>query len=174
MKKLNIGCGNDIKKGYVNVDIRNLPGVNVVWDITKTPYPFEENSVDLIEMHHVLEHLENPLKVLEEFWRICKPGAKIIISVPHWSHFTAYGDLTHKKYYSSAIFMYYETGDSKYYSEKANFKVVKKKFTATRINQLWVNKLVNPIINISPILTEMIFSKFLPVSQIIFVLKVIK
>jgi SAM-dependent methyltransferase len=174
MKKLNIGCGKDIKNGYINLDIRELPGGDVVWDITKTPYPFEENSIDLIEMHHVLEHLENPIKVLEEFWRICKPKGKIIISVPHWSHFTAYGDFTHKKYFSSALFIYYENGDPKYYSNKANFKVLKKRFTATRINQLWLNKLINPLINISPILTEMILCKFLPVSQIIFILEVKK
>ncbi len=173
-KKLHLGCGLDIKPGYVNLDIKKLNGVDVIHDLTKIPYPFKENTFDVIEMHHVLEHLENPLKIVEEMWRIAKPGALIIIGVPHWSHFTAYGDLTHKNYFSSALFIYYEDKDPKYYSKNVNFKVLEKKFTATRINQLWLNPLLNPILNLSHLLTELVLCKILPVSQIIFKLKVIK
>tara|TARA_Y100000310_G_C20281461_1_gene622809 strand:- start:119 stop:649 length:531 start_codon:yes stop_codon:yes gene_type:complete len=174
MKKLHLGCGRIIKRGFTNVDIKKLPGVDITHDLTKFPYPFKENTFDLIEIHHVLEHLENPLKIIEELWRISKPGGKIIVSVPHWSHFTAYGDFTHVNYFSSALFIYYEEGNPKYYSEKMNFKLLNKKFTATRINHLWINKLLNPLLNISPTFTELLLCKFLPVSQIIFKLKVIK
>lgn len=172
--KLNLGCGLDIKSGYINLDIKKLLGVDVTHDLTSFPYPFGDNTFEVVEMHHVLEHLENPLKIIEELWRISKPGGKIIISVPHWSHFTAYGDFTHRNYFSSALFIYYEDGNPKYYSEKMNFNLLNKKFTATRINHLWINKFINPVLNISPILTELLLCKFLPVSQIIFELKVIK
>jgi SAM-dependent methyltransferase len=174
MKKLHLGCGKIIKKGYINLDVKKLPGVDIVHDLTKFPYPFEDNSLDLIEMHHVLEHLEKPLRVIEEIWRISKPGAKAIISVPHWSHFTAYGDFTHVNYFSSALFIYFEDKNSEYYSNKVNFKVLDKKFTATRINHLWANKIFNPLINLSPLFTELFLCKLFPVSQIIFKLKVIK
>ena len=156
------------------MDIVKFEGVDKVHDLTKFPYPFEDNSFDLVEMHHVLEHLENPLKIIEEIWRISKPNAKVIIAVPHWSHFTAYGDFTHKNYFSSAVFIYYEMKNPKYYTEKANFKVVDKKFTATRNNYLWLNPILNPFLNISLILTEMVLCKFMPVSQIIFTLRVLK
>jgi len=32
MKKLNLGCGNDIRQGYINLDVAKLDGVDVVWD----------------------------------------------------------------------------------------------------------------------------------------------
>jgi len=35
MKQLNLGCGKDIRKGYVNLDIYPLEGVDVVADIEK-------------------------------------------------------------------------------------------------------------------------------------------
>lgn len=174
LSKLHLGCGTDIKKGYVNVDIERLPGVDVVHDLNKFPYPFKDNSFDLIEMHHVMEHLDNPLRVIEELWRIAKKGGRVVIAVPHWSHFTAWGDLTHKRAYSSAAFIYYEINRPEYYSKKCNYNVLAKRFTATRTNYLWVNKLVNPLLNMSSTFTEMILCKFLPVSQIIFVLRAIK
>lgn len=34
MKRLNLGCGRDIKKGWINLDILKLPGVDVVYDLT--------------------------------------------------------------------------------------------------------------------------------------------
>jgi SAM-dependent methyltransferase len=171
MEKLHLGCGDIIKKGYINLDIKKLPGVDVAHDLLKFPYPFKDNTFDLIEMHHVLEHLKDPLRVIKELWRISKPNGKIVIAVPHWSHFTAYGDFTHVNYFSSALFIYYEQKNPEYYMKDVNFKVLKKKFTVTRSNALWLNPIMNPILNISPTLTELVLCKFIPVSQIIFVLE---
>ena len=53
--KLNLGCGDDIKKGYVNIDVRNLPGVNIVGDVCNLP--FEKNSIDEILALDVYEHV---------------------------------------------------------------------------------------------------------------------
>jgi len=45
--KLNIGCGKDLKEGYVNLDVVNYGG-NQIHDLNKFPYPFEENTFDEI------------------------------------------------------------------------------------------------------------------------------
>ena len=34
-ERLNLGCGNDIREGYVNIDSRKLPGVDKVLDLNK-------------------------------------------------------------------------------------------------------------------------------------------
>lgn len=57
--KLNIGCGTSKEEGWVGIDYRALPGVDVVWDIEQTPWPLESESVIAATSHHVLEHL-NP------------------------------------------------------------------------------------------------------------------
>ena len=58
MNKLNIGCGKDIKEGYVNLDVVDYGG-NQIHDLNKFPYPFEENSFEEVFTSHILEHLNN-------------------------------------------------------------------------------------------------------------------
>lgn len=169
--KINLGCGQDIRVGWVNVDFRDLEGVDIVHNLDKFPYPFKDNSVDEIWMEHILEHLDNPIRCLEELFRISKPSAKITISVPHWSHFMSYCDFTHKRVCSSASFLYYEINKPSQYSKLADFEVISKKFTATRTNFKFLNPIFNPLLNLSPLFTEMLLCKFLPVTQIIFELR---
>src|SRR3989344_3463022 len=67
IKKLNFGCGPEIMKGYVNMDILKLQGVDVVHNFNKFPYPFKDNEFDEIYTSHVLEHLDDLIKVMTEF-----------------------------------------------------------------------------------------------------------
>ena len=105
--KLNLGSGNDYREGWVNLDYNELCNPDVCWDLTKLPLPFKDNTFDEIIMMHVLEHFYNPLDIVNELWRIAKPNSKITIKVPHWSCHFAYGDLTHKSYYSSRSFQHF-------------------------------------------------------------------
>ncbi len=59
LKKLNLGCGLNHREGYVNLDAVKLPGVDVVHDLNKMPYPFKTNQFDEIICQHLLEHLDN-------------------------------------------------------------------------------------------------------------------
>jgi len=85
MKKLNLGCGQFRKEGYINLDISLLSKADVICDLEKFPYPFNDSTFDLIEADHLLEHLSNPFQVMSEINRILKPGGMIYIRVPHFS-----------------------------------------------------------------------------------------
>ncbi len=85
LKRLNLGCGEDKKVGYINVDWSSLVSPDVVHDLNKVPYPFEDSSIDRIEAFHVLEHLEKPFVLMKEFHRILKRGGELNIKVPHFS-----------------------------------------------------------------------------------------
>src|SRR3989344_1973734 len=100
MKKLNIGCGDDIRKGFVNLDYFKLPGVGVVHDLNHFPWPFKENTFDAVYASHVLEHVDDLVKTMREIHRICKNGAEIIIRGPHFSCGVTYRDPTHKRAFS--------------------------------------------------------------------------
>jgi len=72
--KLNLGCGEVKHDGYINVDKYDIFEPDVVQDLEKFPWAFEDNSVDEIIMHHVLEHLgqttEEYMNILAELHRI--------------------------------------------------------------------------------------------------------
>lgn len=82
---INIGCGEDVKEGYLNVDRLSGPGIDVSHDLNIIPYPFAPNSADEIYASHILEHLDRPFEVMKEFHRILKNGGRLIIKVPHFS-----------------------------------------------------------------------------------------
>lgn len=80
--KLHLGCGNRHFKGYVNIDLRKTRATDLVCDIRKLPYP--DNSVDLIETYHVIEHLPRHYlpKALKEWRRVLINGGSLIIECP--------------------------------------------------------------------------------------------
>ena len=55
MLRLNLGCGEDHKPGYINVDKYGNP--DVLHDLEEFPWPWDDESVEEILMKHILEHL---------------------------------------------------------------------------------------------------------------------
>lgn len=83
--KLNIGSGPKRIKGYTNVDALEWEGsTDVIHDLTRFPYPFQDESVEEILAIEFLEHIHfrKTHDVLRECWRILNPNGKIHIQVP--------------------------------------------------------------------------------------------
>lgn len=81
--RLNLGCGHAPHDDKINVDRRQLPGVDVVADVDNLP--FECDSVELIYAAHLLEHFPRQylLDVLLPYWRgLLQPGAALQLVVP--------------------------------------------------------------------------------------------
>lgn len=94
-KKLNLGCGETKKNGYINVDWSPLNNPDIVHDLNTLPYPFEDNSFDYIEIFHVLEHLDKPFAIMREIHRLLKPNGILHVKVPHFSRGFTHAEHAH-------------------------------------------------------------------------------
>lgn len=102
MLRLNLGCGRDIRPGFVNVDRMSGPGIDAVADLNRCshiPLPFETDSVDEFLLSHIIEHIPDTLGLMEELHRIAKPGAILTAMTPYGSSDDAWEDPTHVRAY---------------------------------------------------------------------------
>jgi len=104
MKKLNLGCGSEYKKGWMNIDVLKSIKADEYFSLDKYPWPLKNNSFDKILMKSILEHLQDPIKALKEIIRISKNNAKIIVIVPHARNYVYISDLQHKTNFTEASF----------------------------------------------------------------------
>ena len=99
--KYNLGCGNDYKYGWINVDQYADARPDHVMDLEVFPWSIDDDSADEVLLSHVLEHLGGHsdvfLNVMKEIYRISKAGAKINIRVPDPRHDDYFSDPTHQR-----------------------------------------------------------------------------
>ena len=97
--KFNMGCGQNRRDGYVNVDASPAASADEVWDLEVTPWPWADECAEEILFLHSLEHMgRDPkvfLKIMQEIYRIGRPGCRVVIHVPHPRHDHFIGDPTH-------------------------------------------------------------------------------
>ena len=79
--KLNVGSGESFIEGWINLDKTSSPDININFDldlIPKEKIPLDENSIDTILMSHVIEHLRNPMDVMQDLYRLAKSNATLM------------------------------------------------------------------------------------------------
>jgi len=110
--KLHLGCGRDIKKGFINIDRVKSKGIDFVVNIGKEKLPFEDNSVDFVLANHFIEHVDadETTFMLDELYRVCKPKAIIEFTAPHYLSPTSCRPW-HKQRISETYFADYEVTD---------------------------------------------------------------
>ena len=153
MKKLNVGCGENVREGWVNLDSVSIPGVDVVHDIEKIPFPFADGEFVEILCRDVLEHVEY-IPVLRELHRILRPGGVLKIQVPHFSSRNNFVDPTHRKMFSVSTFDFFIHGTSRfaeraYYFDFAFSKIISSRITFKRHGIFFFNRFVSKFVNSS-------------------------
>lgn len=110
---LNLGCGRKHIKGAVNLDITPDTSPDVVHDLNQRPWPLPSNHFREVLAADVIEHLDDVIASMEEIHRVCRPGAVVKISVPHFSCANAFTDPTHRHYFGYFSF-HYVTGEHQF------------------------------------------------------------
>jgi Methyltransferase domain len=95
--RLDLGCGENVRDGFLGVDKHEVPGVSVVHDLTDYPWPWEDSCVSEVFCSHFFEHLTGPERVdfMNELYRVLAKGGTATIITPYWSSMRAIQDPTH-------------------------------------------------------------------------------
>ena len=124
-RKLHLGCGVDIKKGYINLDKAKAPGVDGVHDLSVYPWPFKNNYFDEVYSQDVIEHVDDLWKTMKEIQRICRKGATVRIIVPYW-HSSAAFYPDHNYYFNIDSFKFF-TNPTRLYDSHYCVRLIKVK-----------------------------------------------
>jgi SAM-dependent methyltransferase len=127
---LHLGCGSKKHPGAIGVDKYPGSAADVLADLDRVPYPFRDNVFDEIIAEHVLEHLDDLVRVMEEIHRVTRPGGLVHVEVPHFSSVFFFQDPTHRHAFTSRTFDYFIEGtDVVHFGySKARFERIKVEF----------------------------------------------
>jgi SAM-dependent methyltransferase len=134
---LDLGCGT-LKKARLGIDRHWAPGVDLIMDLehltwipapatygeeamfatqrsmhtcqsTAGMLPFPDESIESIISHHCMEHISGSfLHLMDECWRVLKPGGLVRIIVPLFPSTAAVEDPDHKRYFMENTFATFE------------------------------------------------------------------
>jgi len=168
---LNLGCGLKHYPNAINLDVTTDTRPDVVHDLNVSPWPFPDGRFREVLAYDVVEHLDDVITAVEEIHRICRTGAIVKITVPHFSCRNAYTDPTHRHFFSCSSFDYL-TGDNDFgFYTKARFK--KRRMQLVFVPTL-MNKVVWRIANRYPEAYEQRWAWLFPAWFLYFELEVLK
>ncbi|QDD14145.1 methyltransferase domain-containing protein [Candidatus Methylopumilus rimovensis] len=173
LKILDLGCGKKKRKGAIGVDFSDKHEADVIHNLNVFPYPFGDEVFDEVYLDNVLEHLDDPIRVMEEVNRICKKKAIIKVIVPYFRSIWAFIDPTHKNFFTVNSFSYFDPRSPtchRYEYTSARFYVEDIVFNETLPNR-WLKRVMIFIANKYPNKYEFYLSHLFPLDDITYYLK---
>jgi len=169
--RLNLGCGRKHENEVLNLDCNPETQPDVVHDLNSLPWPFPNDHFREVMAYDCLEHLDNFISVMEEIHRICRDGAIVRISVPHFSCANAYTDPTHQRAFGYFSFDYLTGENGMDFYTRARFKRLSRRMF---FFPSLINKLIWRLANRYPMVYELRWTWIFPAWYLYFELEVQK
>lgn len=111
---LDVGCGINKFPGAVGLDRNPASRPDVLADLDSIPYPFRGDSFDEVRAVHVIEHVADVIRMIEEMHRLTRPGGRLHIVTPHYTDFSSFCDPTHRWHLNSYSLRYFGQDNAGY------------------------------------------------------------
>ena len=123
LRILDVGCGINKFAGAIGIDNNPRTKADVLCDLDHFPYPFRDNSFDQLRAIHVIEHVADVIRTMEEFHRLVRNGGTVLMETPHYTDFSSFCDPTHRWHLNSFSFRYFGQDDAGFgYYSQARFR----------------------------------------------------
>lgn len=136
--RLNLGCGLRKADGYINIDNREETGPDLCIDVA-AGLPYEDGTVDEVRAFDFLEHVprDKVIFVMEEIWRVLKPGGRLEHFTPSTDGRGAFQDPTHRSYWNINSWLYYMNDQNRaLYGIKAKFEGMNQDLITDKANNV--------------------------------------
>ncbi|HBY62421.1 MAG TPA: methyltransferase type 11 [Solibacterales bacterium] len=145
---LDVGCGVNKRAGALGIDRNPRTKADVLCELDHFPYPFRDASFDELHATHVIEHVSDVVRTMEEFHRLVRPGGRIHIVTPHYTDFSSFCDPTHRWHLNSFSFRYFGQDNAGYgYYSNARLREIS---VRVRLLALWRLLGFELLVNSSP------------------------
>jgi SAM-dependent methyltransferase len=125
MRTLDVGCGINKLAGSIGIDRNPASRADVICELDQFPYPFRDSSFDALQAVHVIEHVGDVMKTMEEFHRLVRAVGEVLIVTPHYTDFSSFCDPTHRWHLNSFSLRYFGEDNAGYgYYSKVRFKEI--------------------------------------------------
>ena len=125
MRILDVGCGINKRAGSLGIDRNPSSRADVLVELDRLPYPFRDSSFDALQAVHVIEHLSDVIRALEEFHRLVRASGEVFIVTPHYTDFSSFCDPTHRWHLNSFSLRYFGADNAGYgYYSAARFEEI--------------------------------------------------
>ena len=133
---LDIGCGQNKQPQFLGMDKRKLPGVDIVHDLEKFPWPLENESCLTVVGHHIAEHIDPKLTIsfFDEIWRVLKVDGQLALSMPYAGSPGDFQDPSHCNHFNQVTFQYFDPDYPLYQIYKPKPFRIEKGFPVYQVN----------------------------------------
>lgn len=132
---LDIGCGINKYPGAIGLDRSKNTRADIIADLDRFPYPLRDSSFQEIRAIHVIEHVADVIRMMEEIHRLLLPGGRTVIVTPHYTDFSSFCDPTHRWHLNSYSLRYFGDDHAGFgYYSTARFREIS---VRVRLLALW-------------------------------------
>lgn len=122
MRILDVGCGINKYPGAIGIDRLSNTRADIVADLDQFPFPVRDSVFDEVRAIHVIEHVADVIRTMEEFHRLLRHGGRVVIETPHYTDFSSFCDPTHRWHLNSYSLRYFGEDNAGYgYYSAARF-----------------------------------------------------
>lgn len=132
---LDVGCGINKFPKSIGLDRNPHTKADVLADLDHFPFPFEDSSFREVRAIHVIEHVADVIRTIEEFHRLLQAGGRAVIVTPHYTDFSSFCDPTHRSHLNSFSLRYFGEDNAGFgYYTSAKFREIS---THVRLLAVW-------------------------------------
>lgn len=129
--KINLGCGNKEKSGFIGVDAHPCKAANLLCNLNHS-IPFTHSSIEGVWLDNVIEHIPDIQQLMQEIHRVCRDGAEVTVITPHFASFDSWRDPTHIHHLSYFSMDHFEKKGVSHYTG-GGYQVIKRKLSFSGI-----------------------------------------